>query len=217
MSLCVVLVRYHICWYTYVELTMLSLLLQVIMDPSSKWDKSFISPSSSKKAKSTLEDKATYWEVPSSGTVELGLQYSKTTRTRRNNKKKTGNKKTGAATSTKKKGQVSSKYAKSINSTTLVETEAKATKSSNGDNGDIRADNAVAKKTTQTSLAYMKVVKSSSSCTAKTTTSKSITEHQTNNVQSSSVATMSKDKENAKQTDGSSIVLSSDDEEYDED
>ena len=188
------------------------------MDPSSKWDKSFISPSSSKKAKSTLEDKATYWEVPSSGTVELGLQYSKTTRTRSNNKKKTGNKKTGAATSTKTKRQVSSKCAKSINATTLVETEVKAAKSSNTDNGDTRA-NAVVKKKTQTSLAYMKVVKSSSSCTAnaKTITSKSITEHQTNNVQSSSVATMSKDKENAKQTDGSSIVLSSDDEEYDED
>jgi hypothetical protein len=37
---------------------------QVIMDPNLDWDKSFISPSSSKASKSTLEDKATFWESP---------------------------------------------------------------------------------------------------------------------------------------------------------
>mmetsp|Transcript_12555 Transcript_12555/g.22745 ORF Transcript_12555/g.22745 Transcript_12555/m.22745 type:complete len:108 (+) Transcript_12555:621-944(+) len=36
--------------------------LKVIMDPNLHWDKSFISPSSSKKAKSTLNDRATFWK-----------------------------------------------------------------------------------------------------------------------------------------------------------
>ena len=49
------------------------------MDPNLDWDKSFLSPCSSKKTKSTLEDKATYWQA-TSRTVELGLQYSKITR-----------------------------------------------------------------------------------------------------------------------------------------
>jgi len=47
-------------WYT-----------QVIKDYKLDWDKSFVSPSSNKKSKSTLEDRATFWK-PSSINIQRG-------------------------------------------------------------------------------------------------------------------------------------------------
>eukprot|EP00581_Thalassiosira_minuscula_P011101 CAMPEP_0183717988 /NCGR_PEP_ID=MMETSP0737-20130205/11377_1 /TAXON_ID=385413 /ORGANISM="Thalassiosira miniscula, Strain CCMP1093" /LENGTH=1003 /DNA_ID=CAMNT_0025947467 /DNA_START=197 /DNA_END=3205 /DNA_ORIENTATION=+ len=38
--------------------------MKVIMDPTFDWDKSFLSPSSSKRSKATLEDRATFWKAP---------------------------------------------------------------------------------------------------------------------------------------------------------
>ena len=37
------------------------------MDPNLDWDKNFVSPSSTKKTKATLEDRATFWKPPSTG------------------------------------------------------------------------------------------------------------------------------------------------------
>lgn len=39
---------------------------KVILDPNLDWDKSFLSPASSKKSKASLDDKATFWKPPAS-------------------------------------------------------------------------------------------------------------------------------------------------------
>jgi len=42
------------------------------MDPSLEWDKSFVSPSSKKKTKATLEDRATFWNASSLAYIHHG-------------------------------------------------------------------------------------------------------------------------------------------------
>ena len=107
--------------------------MKVIMDSNLDWDKSFMSPSSSKESKSTLEDKATFWKAPASTNIELGLQYEKVTKTK-SKKKKTKPK-------SKKKSVLS---------------EETTTAKSNKENGQLSVN--VSKKTTkvQTSLQFVK-------------------------------------------------------------
>ncbi|KAL9190441.1 hypothetical protein ACHAXT_007652 [Thalassiosira profunda] len=51
--------------------------MKVIMDPTLDWDKSFLSPSSSKTSKATLQDRAAFWKPPS-GTAFIFAKSSKT-------------------------------------------------------------------------------------------------------------------------------------------
>ena len=95
--------------------------MKVIMDPNLDWDKSFMSPSSSKESKSTLDDKATFWKAPASTNVELGLQYEKVTKTK--SKKKTKNKKKQVATTTAKENTKQS--ANVLKKTTKVQEESR--------------------------------------------------------------------------------------------
>jgi len=93
--------------------------MKVIMDPKLDWDKTFISPSSKKKAKSTLEDRATFWKysktaaskklrdtsiaVPSSATTIISTTVnmkmaSSATFSKHQEKSATGNSKTYSQT-----------------------------------------------------------------------------------------------------------------------
>jgi len=117
--------------------------MKVIMDPNLDWDKSFMSPSSSKESKSTLEDKATFWKATSASTnVELGLQYEKVTKTK--SKKKTTSKKksvlsevTTTAKINKENGQLSANVSKK---TTKVQTSLQFVKTKAKDDSDSKAN-----------------------------------------------------------------------------
>lgn len=52
------------------------------MDPTLGWDKSFVSPSSKRKTKSTLEDRATFWKATSTKNAEVAKESSNTMSTK---------------------------------------------------------------------------------------------------------------------------------------
>ena len=161
---------------------------QVIMDPNLDWDKSFLSPCSSKKNKSTLEDKATYWQA-TSRTVELGLQYSKITRRE---------KATTVTIAASKKTVTKSKKSNS----TKVQTKSVSTSKHNNNNGNDEHSSApVLRKKTQTSLQFVKV----NSSTVAISDKSAITKSKKSSNANVETARSSKNKENI-------IVLDSDDE-----
>lgn len=159
------------------------------MDPNLDWDKSFLSPCSSKKTKSTLEDKATYWQA-TSRTVELGLQYSKITRREKS---------TTVTTAASKKAVTKRKETKSKKSnSTKVQTESVSTSKHNNNNGsDEHSSAPVLRKKTQTSLQFVKVNSSTVAISEKSAITKS-------KKSSTEIIETSKNKENI-------IVLDSDD------
>lgn len=78
------------------------------MDPDNNWDKSFISPSSSKKSKASLEDRATFWKAPTNLTyVKISSATANKTKdtssSRTYSSKNTTGKKTAKASRTKSK------------------------------------------------------------------------------------------------------------------
>ena len=135
------------------------------MDPNLDWDKSFLSPCSSKKTKSTLEDKATYWQA-TSRTVELGLQYSKITRREKS---------TTVTTAASKKAVTKRKETKSKKSnSTKVQTESVSTsKHNNNNDNDEHSSASVLRKKTQTSLQFVKVNSSTVAISEKSAITKS--------------------------------------------
>ena len=151
------------------------------MEPNLDWDKSFLSPCSSKKTKSTLEDKATYWQA-TSRTVELGLQYSKITRRE---------KATTVTIAASKKTVTKSK----------VQTKSVSTSKHNNNNGNDEHSSApVLRKKTQTSLQFVKV----NSSTVAISDKSAITKSKKSSNANVETARSSKNKENI-------IVLDSDD------
>jgi len=115
--------------------------MKVIMDPSLDWDKSFMSPSSSKESKSTLEDKATFWKATSTSTnVELGLQYEKVTKTK-SKKKKTMSKKKQVATTTGKNNKENTQQSVNVlKKSTKVQTSLQFVKRRAKDISDSKAN-----------------------------------------------------------------------------
>ena len=162
------------------------------MDPNLDWDKSFLSPSSSKKTKSTLEDKATYWQA-TSRTVELGLQYSKITRREKS---------TTVTTAASKKIVTKRKETKSKKSkSTKVQTKSASTSKHNKNDNDNGHNSApVLRKKTQTSLQFVKM------STVAISEKSAITKSKKSSTANMETARSSKNKENV-------IVLDSDDEE----
>ena len=158
------------------------------MDPNLDWDKSFQSPCSNKMTKSTLQDKATYWQA-TSRTVELGLQYSKITRRE---------KATTVTIAASKKTVTKSKKSNS----TKVQTKSVSTSKHNNNNGNDEHSSApVLRKKTQTSLQFVKVNSSTVAISEKSAITKSKKSSNAN----VETARSSKNKENI-------IVLDSDDE-----